>query len=228
MNDSKTVKTPVCVVLLDHSESMGKTFQEKKANDFSGITQVSNAQIKLDAAKESLIKYISDFKSPKKLILVECSSNASVIFDGLSNNQDEIKEILGSLKTGNGVSLVSAIEIINNYIKDNNYSLVRSLVISDKPQFLSVLDKLQDLEPTVNNQNIDLILVDPIYQAQKFASSLTDIYGSVSVVFNVRYAQSIPEEPLCTAPPLPSFRDDTKATRPPSWLDENVKSAPPS
>jgi len=191
---------------------MGEPFRGKTAQEFSGRARVSQAEIKLDAAKESLLEHLSSLGSPSRVVLVEFTSRASVIFDGLSNNRDELQRVLDTLEPDNGTDIAVALNTARRHIQ-----------LKDIPRFsvLVISDGLSNLEPAEeeaqqlarNTEIINVILIDPTDEGESVARAIiaTTIYGTVSAVTSAQALSDKTGQYL--HPPLPP---PLKATLPPS------------
>jgi len=168
------------IILLDHSGSMGNPFTGKK--EFAGRSKTSKATIKLNAAKQALLEHLQGLGSPSDIALIEFTSSASVVFEGLSNNLKGIQHVLDSLRAEDGTDISVALDVAAEYERTlQNVLTVRILVISDG---LSDRDRAEAAARRLAARRviIDLILIDPTEKGESAARAITAMNGSLWAV----------------------------------------------
>jgi hypothetical protein len=91
----------IWLILLDHSASMGEPFAGGTGS--GGRVRVTDAEFKLEAAKEELLAHISGL-GHQEVMVFAFTLRASLIFRGRSDQVEQLRRELSSLHATNGTS----------------------------------------------------------------------------------------------------------------------------
>jgi Mg-chelatase subunit ChlD len=109
---------------------MGQSFSGKA--EFAGRTRTTEASIKLEAAKTELLRSVASLASVTPIALFEFISTASLIYEGMSNNQTAIQRALDALDAWGETCIEAALDKASEYAaKLRNVPIIQVLVISD-------------------------------------------------------------------------------------------------
>jgi von Willebrand factor type A domain len=164
------------IILLDHSGSMGQPFTGKRESEFAGLSRVSEAKIKLDAAKHALLQHLRTLP-PGDITLIEFTSTASVVFEGASNDLKGIQKVLDSLYAEDGTDISVALDEITRYIlrkklgdrQKNHQVLVISDGLSDRNTASESAIGLAEMGVI---GSLTLILIDPTDEGEAVAQAI--------------------------------------------------------
>jgi hypothetical protein len=177
-NARKSKIKALWVVLIDHSGSMGDRFAAH--SQFEGYSESGNYRIKLDAAKDMLLKQINSFTA-QDVAVVAFTGKANLLFKCPRDQVQVHKEEITNLQPHNGTDISNALGFTFDQVKAwQDYDSVRFLVISDG---------LSDVESASNAANrcfhdgifIDTILIDPSPMGLEMAESIS-LGGRVTAV----------------------------------------------
>jgi hypothetical protein len=162
------------VLLLDTSGSMGNPF--RSAGVFDGPFEASNAETKIDAAKEILLKQLRGLASTD-VIIIAFSDYPETVFRSSENNSTLLSS-LQHVTAGGGTDIAAAIEHAMSEVHPN---VIASI--------LTITDGLSDYEPAVAaaqdafSRGIRLsgILIDPTPEGEALLRAIS-LGGDVKAV----------------------------------------------
>jgi len=155
---------------------MGQPFTGKRESEFAGLSRVSEAKIKLDAAKNALLQHLQTLP-PGNITLIEFTSTASVVFEGASNDLKGIQQVLDSLYAEDGTDISVALDEITRYIlrkklgdgQKNHQVLVISDGLSDRNTAGESANRLAEMRVI---GALILILIDPTDEGEAVARAI--------------------------------------------------------
>lgn len=167
------------ILLLDHSESMGRPFQGQ--TDFAGRKRTAQAAIKLAAAKSALIEHLAGIGGATRLALFGFTATASLLYEGMSGDQSGVQRAIDPLQAENGTDIAAALDAAGDHIRTiSGVPIFRVLLISDG---LSDRERAAAAAQRLVAQGvvIDVILIDPTAEGEAVARAIA-LNGSVAAV----------------------------------------------
>jgi hypothetical protein len=166
------------IVLLDHSGSMGEPFQGRST--FEGLSRTTQQETKLEAAKEALLRHVAGLGGGARLVVVEFTRTASVVFDGAASDS-RLRAALDPLQAGGETDIAAALSCAAEVVRGARGERVyRALAITDG---ISAIAPARDAAQTLASQGvtIDAILIDVTDEGDALARAIS-IDGSVTAV----------------------------------------------
>lgn len=178
------------IILLDHSGSMGQPFGGQA--EFAGRTRTTELSVKLDAAKTELLRSVASLASATAIALFEFTSTASLIYEGMSNNQAAIQRALDALAAEDGTDIAAALDKASDYAaKSTNAPVVQVLVISDGLSERASAEAAAQGFAQRSAVIVNVILIDPTEGGEQVARAIA-VNGEVyAVTSSAEFAERI-------------------------------------
>jgi hypothetical protein len=168
------------IILLDHSGSMGEPFSGKA--EFVGRTRTTDASFKLQAAKTELLRSVASLASATSVALFEFTSTASLIYEGMSNDQAAIQCALDALGAEDGTDIAAALDKTSEYVtKLRNVPIIQVLIISDGLSDRASAEAAAQRFAQQGAVIINVILIDPTEDGEQVARAIA-VNGEVYAV----------------------------------------------
>lgn len=157
------------IVLLDHSGSMGDSFEATKNEDL-GRVRIIDAKIKLDAAKKSFLLELHRLPDSIQIVLLGFTSTVTEIHSGLASDVDQFESRINQLKPNNGTDIASALNYVIRYAQQ-------------RPQILLITDGKSDLGAARREAHncadagirVDVLMIDPTDEGLEMAKAIAGI-----------------------------------------------------
>ncbi len=170
------MKSFLWIALLDHSGSMGSGFEGKSG--FSGFTETTFQDVKLEAAKDALIRQMRGFATEARVAVVAFNDNVQRIFQGDRLDEDLLKAKLEQINAEGGTdigrALYAARSIRQEFHPDECWILLISDGLSDPARARAAAADCKSV-----GMRIDTILIDPTPAGIELAQQISDRFGGV-------------------------------------------------
>lgn len=175
------MKRILWIICLDRSGSMGKGFSASIDNirDFRGRLEATEKQIKLDAAKDAVLREIAGLDPSSEIAIFAFDDHPEEIYKGQAYNLDKIKYALSMVRPGNQTNIADCILKSLDFIDEY-----------DRIDCLAVTDGLSNVGDPVSaarkcNEDgiiINIALIDPTSEGENIAKKIAANGGRVYAV----------------------------------------------
>jgi len=167
----------IWVIFIDTSGSMSEPFSATQ--DYPGLVEKGDFQVKIDAAKDILLKQIRGLRG--EVAVIGFTDQPYLIHRGFSRNIEQFEEKIRGLQAGGGTNIASALRFGTQLENIQNYQVVSFLMITDGMDNPNLEQVALDCTKVIPSLRISTILINYTQHGLATAEAIS-IHGDVKVV----------------------------------------------
>ena len=165
------------LILLDASGSMGDVFEG--TSSFRGRTHLTEAAVKLQAAKEALLEHLEGLGSATQIAIFEFRESATLCYTGPSDDLGSVRAVLDGIEPGGGTDAAAALRAARDHIDAHTQEVVfRVLIIADGLSDAAAAE-LAGRDLLARRVPIDFVLIDVTPKGEDLARKVSGSVGTV-------------------------------------------------